>query len=338
MNRRTSLILVSIFIIACVLQVNGQGAAEICGDRAGSSWSTDASVFGKVHLVGFSSTGRLPKITVILDRRGNQQSQTIDRNGHFCFQGVDGGGGTLILELEGKEIIRRSLGATTTFIKQIREDFELQAPDTQQKPPATISAKFVYPRTEANTELFEKAAAAEKAKDLAGAEKLLKEILAADGKDYVALARLGSVQFERNEHKAAETSYKSSLELKPDFSYAMMNLGRIYLVQNKVDDAIKYLEQTTTAEPNSPRGFQLLGEAYLLARKGTLGVESLYRAIELDPIGMAECHLLVARLFDRAGAKGYASREYRIFLEKVPAHADKAKFEKYIKENPEATN
>jgi hypothetical protein len=49
---------------------------------------------------------------------------------------------------------------------------------------------------------------------------------------------------------------------------------------------------------------------------------------------MAECHLLLARLYDRAGAKPYASREYKLFLAKVPGHADAKKFVAYIQENP----
>ena len=91
----------------------------------------------------------------------------------------------------------------------------------------------------------------------------------------------------------------------------------------------------TAIDPSSARAFQLLGEAYLLARKGTLGVAALNEAVRLDPIGMAECHLLMARLYDLAGVKPLASREYRLFLEKVPQHPEKKKLEKYIKDNPE---
>jgi hypothetical protein len=53
---------------------------------------------------------------------------------------------------------------------------------------------------------------------------------------------------------------------------------------------------------------------------------------------MAESHLLLAVLYDRAGAKDLASREYRLFLSKVRDHPDQKKFEKYIKDNPETTS
>ena len=68
-------------------------------------------------------------------------------------------------------------------------------------------------------------------------------------------------------------------------------------------------------------------------KQGTLGAEALKQALKLDPVGMAECHLLLARLYDLAGAKHIAAAEYRAFLEKVPGYPDRRKFEKYIKEN-----
>ena len=117
-----------------------------------------------------------------------------------------------------------------------------------------------------------------------------------------------------------------------------MNIGRISLAKSNVEVAIKFLERATELEPSSPRAFQLLGEAYLLAKKGTLGVEALNEAIRLDPVGMADSHLLMAALYDKAGAKSYASREYKLFLEKKPEHADRKKFEKYIKDNPPEAN
>ena len=91
-------------------------------------------------------------------------------------------------------------------------------------------------------------------------------------------------------------------------------------------------------DPTSARAYRLLGEAYLQNKQGNLGLAALDRAIELDPQGMAECHLLKARLYDLAGAKHLASAEYRAFLAKVSDHPDKKKFEQYIQDNPEVQN
>ncbi len=60
----------------------------------------------------------------------------------------------------------------------------------------------------------------------------------------------------------------------------------------------------------------------------------LNKAIELAPKEKAEIHLRLAMLYNAAGLKDRAATEYKMFLEKVPDHPEKTKFEKYIAENP----
>jgi tetratricopeptide (TPR) repeat protein len=327
-------------LVIALVWFNGYAFAqlsEICGDVGGTAWLSSPIVYGKVGLNGFDLAKRLPKITVtLIDRQRNENRLTIDRTGKYCFRDIDGSGGLIIIDVEGVEMARETL-PTTAFIKQHRQDFDLYANGNNSllKPPSAISAKYNYPRSEANAVLFEKASAEEKIKQYGKAIDYLKEIVRTDPNDFVAWARLGSIYFEQKNFAESEIVYKKALSAKPDHTPSILNLGRIYLMNSKLDDAIALLQQATKNEPTNPRGFQLLGEALLLAKKGTLGVEALYEAIRLDPVGMAECHLLIARLFDRAGAKGYASREYRLFLEKVPEHPDKKKFQQYIKDNPE---
>lgn len=324
---------VSIAVFACVYAAAAQ-ADEICGETGGTVWMNSSYVFGKIHLNGFDRAGKLPKITVTLSRSQRDYRFTIGWSGNYCFRDVDGGGGTLIVDIEGVEVGRQTLPASG-LIKQHRQDFDVyDLRINSPKPPGTVSAKYVYPRTEQNAKLFEEAAAAEKARDFDRSVKLLKEIVAADPADFLAWARLGSIFFDRNDHSAAASAYKKALEAKPDLAPAMMNLGRISLIRQDITAAIEILDKATQTDPTLARAFQLLGEAYLLDRKGTLGVKALNEAIRLDPIGMAECHLLMATLYDRAGAKSLASREYALFLEKVPEHADKDKFKAYIKKNP----
>ena len=63
--------------------------------------------------------------------------------------------------------------------------------------------------------------------------------------------------------------------------------------------------------------------------------KALNKALELDPITMAECHLALAHLYELAGAKQLATKEYKEFLKKVPGYSDRKKLEKFINDNPE---
>ena len=105
------------------------------------------------------------------------------------------------------------------------------------------------------------------------------------------------------------------------------------MAQKQYEAGIEIFKHAAALEPNDARTFRLLGEAYLQNKQGTLGAQALNHAIRLDPIGQAECHLQLAHLFQLAGAKELAAAEYKKFLEKVPNHPDKKKFEKYISDN-----
>lgn len=310
-------------------------AGEICGSLTGGAvWATTRALYGRVTVNGVDSTQRFPKVTVTLFMQGRSvASSTVDRTGNYCFLDIASGAGTLVLDVEGAEAGRQDVQTSSMSSVQTRQDFELTVGQKSAKP-GSISAKYQYPRTGKNVELFESANAATKEKKQDKAIPLLKQIVETDPKDFVVWALLGSAYFEKNDLAAAETSFQKALALKSDFGPAMMNLGRIRMMQNQPEPAIEFLLKATEADPKYARSYQLLGEAYLVAKKGTLGVAALNEAITLDPVGMAECHLLIARLYDRAGAKPYASREYKLFLAKVPGHPDAKKFAAYIQENP----
>ena len=133
----------------------------------------------------------------------------------------------------------------------------------------------------------------------------------------------------------AISAFKESLELKIEYTPVWVNVGMVRIAQKQFEAAIEILKHVIELEPPSARAFQLLGESYLQTKQGTLGAEALNNAIKLDPIGMAECHLQLAHLYQLAGAKQLATKEYKIFLTKVPNHPDKKKFEEFIKKNPE---
>ncbi|HLL99597.1 MAG TPA: tetratricopeptide repeat protein, partial [Pyrinomonadaceae bacterium] len=284
---------------------------------------------------GYDAGAKLPNVTVIFE--DGQQSTarlTVGKSGNYCFKRKSGGSGTLIIEVDGIEAARRTL--TSFGSAQQREDFEIFLTQSQKTPaPGVISAKFSHPANPKTVELYKKTAEAENRKNINQAIEHLKEIVSIDAADFIAWAKLGALYAEKNSLPEAEAAFRKSLELKIEYTPAWMHVGKIRVAQKQFEAAIEIFKHIITLEPTSARAFQLLGEAYLQARQGSLGAQALNEAIRLDPIGMAESHLQLAHLYQLAGAKQQAAREYKLFLTKVPNHPDKKKFEEFIRNNPE---
>lgn len=306
-------------------------ADMICGEQGGFVRRMSSSaVFGTVTFRGFNNTKK-PRVTIrLIDSQSRHHRQFPDEAGNFCFRDINGSGGSISIEVDGSEQAKHNI--PNIGPNAHRQDFEVAESGLGSSTPAVIEH---YPRNEANTKLFEAAAAAEKKGDHEAVIRNLREIVNNDPKDHIVWTTLAMVYFNRDDMIGAESAYTSALVAKPDLTSAMIGLGKIYLGQKKHDLAVDVLLKAVKADPTSAPAYRLLGESLLLAKKGSLAVDALNEAIRLDPVGMAECHLLLARLYDLAGIKGYASTEYRLFLKKVPDHPDKKKFERYIKDNPE---
>lgn len=238
-----------------------------------------------------------------------------------------------MVEVDGVEAARKSL--SDLGVPRQREDFEIYPTQVvQTAPPGVVATKFARPPNEATNDLYRKASAAERDKDLKKAVEYVREIVALDGGDFIAWAKLGSLYLELNSITEAGSAFRKSIEIRPDYTPALLNIGILHAVQKQYPEAIGIFRKAIATDPASARAYRFLGEAYLQNRQGTLGLAALDKALELDPVGMAECHLLKARLYDLVGAKNMAAAEYKAFLKKVPDYAEKEKLEKYIKDDP----
>lgn len=288
-------------------------------------------VFGRIILKGVAA-GQVPRVVAVYsDMRQPATRQLIGRSGSYCFRRM-GTGAMLVIEVDGIESARKSI-SDIGAVRQ-REDFEiLVTAGRPDAPPGVISTKFSRPPNEKTTELYRKAADAEASKDAQRAIEFVKEIIALDPEDFVAWAKLGSLHLADNQIADAEAAFKRAIAARPDYTPALLNIGIILAVRKQFPDAIDAFKRAVISDPSSARAYRLLGEAYLQNRQGTMGLAALDEALRIDPVGMAECHLLKARLYDLAGAKALAAQEYKAFLAKVPDHPDKKAFQNYIKSN-----
>lgn len=332
------LIVVAVFTVSSAAQ--GQGE-DICRE-AGEAPSREIArpgrrisyVYGLVVLKGIAQGKDLPKVVVTYsDSLQPGIRQTVGRSGSYCFR-IQGTGAKLLIEVDGVEAARKSVSELN--IGGLREDFEVYPSNLQQTaPPGVVSAKFTRPQNPETVGLYKKAAEAEKNNQTEREVAFVQQIVALDPDDFIAWAKLGTLYLESNKMGEAESAFRNCIKLRKDYAPALLNIGMIQAFQNRYNEAIEMFERAVASDPQNARAYRLLGEAYLQNRQGNLGLVALDEALRLDPLGMAECHLLKARLYDLAGARNLASHEYKIFLKKVADHPDKKKFEKYIKDNPE---
>jgi Flp pilus assembly protein TadD len=339
MNLQVKYCLIFFSFLVFVCQINAQ-ATEYCVEEnpntpIDSPLARLPIIYGKVRLNGFPSGKKLPRITIILmDTQNSPSRWTVEKSGNYCFRMRTRSGGTLIVEVDGVEVERRNVSSFGPG--QQREDFDVYHDRQTETPaPGVVSAKFFYPSNPKTVELYQKTAEAENKKNIEKAIEYLKQIVTIDPLDFTGWAKLGVLYLQKKMLTEGEAAFKKSLELKAEYTPALIQIGLIRVYENQFEAASEIFLKVTTLEPDSPIAFRLLGEAYLQTRKGTLAIEALNQAIRLSPDGMAECHLLLARLYDLAGAKQLATREYKLFLKKVSDHPDKKKFEQYIKNNPE---
>ena len=291
-------------------------------------------VYGRIVLKGLGSNAKLPRVTVIYsDSVQPAIRQLISRSGNYCFQ-KRGTGAMIIIDVDGTEAARRSFSDISNLRQ--REDLDIYPPPTTQSaPPGVVSTKFTRPPNEKTRELYTKAAEAERDKQPDKAIEHVKEIVSIDAQDFIAWTKLGSLYASANSLKEAEAAFNKALDLRADYPPVLINFGMLRAFQNQFEAAIPLFQRAIVAEPASAIAHRLLGESYLQVRKGTLGLKALNESLRLDPVGMAECHILIARLYDLAGAKNLATAEYKLLLTKVPKHVDRKKFEQYIRDNPE---
>jgi Tfp pilus assembly protein PilF len=328
-------------LLAAVPASAQAGADDICRDSGqmpsreiGRQGKLAQFVFGRVIIKDLAPDAPRPRVTVTYsDIVQPATRQLLRSSGNYCFRRL-GASALVVVEVDGVEVGRRSF-SDLGDIRQ-REDFEVASSRPQQlSAPGVVSTRFTRPPNDKTTEIYKQAAAAENRGDISGAVDRVKEIVIIDPDDFIAWAKLGSLYLHLDQPVDAENAFKRALALRKDYTTVLMNYGSLLAVQARIPEAIDLFKRAVVSDPASARAYRLLGEAFLQDRQGTMGLAALDEALRLEPIAMAECHLLKARLYDLAGAKGLASREYKAYLTKVPDSVEKANLERYIKDHPE---
>ncbi len=282
-------------------------------------------------------TGHKPlSFDLILYSAGRVVSrQTVTSNSRYRFIDLATGDYEIAVEVESNEVARIKVQLNAVFKTDIRQDIELEWRDSLigKNNKSTGAAPDFYERSSANKKRFARAGKAMDEKNYTEAIVSLRQILSEDAKDYQSWSELGTAYLMQRNFDEAEASYLRATEANPTFFLSFLNLGKSRMAQKKFEAAIEPLSQAVKIKPESPDANYYLGESYLQIKKGSKAVVHLNEALKLDPIRMAEAHLRLAILYDKAGLKDRAVVEYEQFLVKKPEHPDRKKLEDFIQEN-----
>ena len=149
------------------------------------------------------------------------------------------------------------------------------------------------------------------------AEPNLRRALDLAPDNYIGFASLGGVYLAMGLYDAAEAVLKKSLGMKESV-YAESNLGAVYLMLERYSDAGAMLEKATKLNPNDPRVWRNLGDAYRFSGKSAQANDCFRKAIVLvekqlsvnpvDAQALANLALYHAKLGDRVTAEGALRR------------------------------
>jgi tetratricopeptide (TPR) repeat protein len=118
---------------------------------------------------------------------------------------------------------------------------------------------------------------------------------------------------EERDPVAAIDAYRRSLRLRPDFTEAWINLGRLFAESSDGDAARDCFKSALDLDPADATAYYNLGVLAQDAGKEAEAIDLYRRALELDP-QLAEAHYNLATLFDQSGDARAAIRhinEYR---------------------------
>jgi cytochrome c-type biogenesis protein CcmH/NrfG len=307
--------------------------------KAAAQGGSNRSIFGDLKVDESKASGLKPiSFDVVLYNEGGTRlsHQIVSPNGRYRFW-VTTGVYDIVVELEQVEVARVRVSMRSPLVITYQQDIELawrENPGPRKKArPGVVSAADIYKRSAATEKLFNKAEQAFDKKDYSRAASLFQEILKLDSGDYQSWTELGTVYLSQENTVEAERAYKRAIEIQPGYLLALIDLGKLRLALRNYEGAIEILNRALTVKPDSADASFKMGEAYLQLKKGSKAVGYLSEALKLDPLGMADAHLLLATLYHGAGMKAKAAGEYEQFLKKRPDYSKRKKLEQYIAAN-----
>lgn len=293
------------------------------------------TVYGDIDVdfgPGTSAGGALELILKDKFGRTVRSVSVVGVHREYRFSDLPMGEYTMVLRDGFHELGRLRLEVNETGRSEIRKDLMVVRREPEQVSPPSL-ARLVYARPAANQGRWKEAARLSEEGDSEGVVKLLEQITKEDPADFEALTQLGVARSKLKRWKQAEDATLRAIEARSDFFPAWLNLGKLRFSIENFSGAVEALEQAVRLRPSSAISHYLLGECYLSMQLGSKAVPHLEEAIRLDPRGMAVAHVRLGQLYDGAGLKERAVKEFKEYLAKKPGAKNRKAIKDYIEKH-----
>jgi tetratricopeptide (TPR) repeat protein len=187
--------------------------------------------------------------------------------------------------------------------------FDLK-PDSTAK---TISAAALSIPNSAKTE-YRKAQDRLTRHDTAGAIDHLKKAVELAPQFSVALNNLGTIAYQAKQYEEAVSYFRQAHEQEPDDYAPLVNLGGALLTSGKVQESLQYNLLAVKAKPEDALARAQLGQSYFYLGQFDMAEVELKKAKALDPAHFSYPQLVLAEIYLRQQNPSSAVMELEEFL------------------------
>ena len=139
------------------------------------------------------------------------------------------------------------------------------------------------------------------------------ECLKLDPKNVKTEDNLGLSQYGLGHVDQALAAYKTAIEWQANAAEKdpepFIDLGTLYLEQNRPQDALPYLREATQVAPEDAKGHEKLGKTYSMIEKLPEAQSELEKAVALAP-DVASLHYMLGQVYRKEGMMDKAKAEF----------------------------
>ncbi|NND45188.1 MAG: tetratricopeptide repeat protein, partial [Xanthomonadales bacterium] len=115
------------------------------------------------------------------------------------------------------------------------------------------------------------------------AEKMLREHLAREPEDPIAMRLLAQIAMDSNHRRAALRLLKRTVEIAPDFVLAWNNLADLYMKEERFDQALEAVQRAIDLDPELPHSWVVRGNILSRAQRHEEALAVYDQALEFSP-------------------------------------------------------